>query len=159
MKCRLAAAGAVVLALTLGACGAAEEKAPTPVKTETRREVTATEKKWMLETEDGRRVFLRLNGSRAAEHLASRLPLTVMLENFSDNEKIFYPPETLPTEGTPKAETGKPGTPAYYAPWGDVALFYGPFRTNGDLYELGTVESAEKIANLTGKAVIKEASE
>lgn len=156
MKRFMAAAGALALALTLAACGTAAERAPAPVKTETNQEAVVTEKQIILETEGGKRVTLRLNGSGAAKALAAQLPLTVTLDDFSDNEKIFYPPEKLNVENTPKAQTGQPGTLAYYASWGDVVLFYGPYRPNGELYELGTYESAEGIETLSGKATIKE---
>lgn len=90
----------------------------------------------------GKTVTVRLNASPAADSLYAQLPLTVDLDNYSDNEKIFYPPTKLDTGDSPRAETGKPGTLAYYAPWGDVVLFYGPFRPNSELYELGTIESS-----------------
>ena len=52
--------------------------------------------------------------------------------------------------GAPHAENG-PGTLAYYAPWGDVVMFYGDYSADEGLYELGQVVSgAGVIADLTG---------
>ena len=62
-----------------------------------------------------------LNGSSAAEDLASRCPLDIVLENFADNEKIFYLDEPLDTGDTPLA-TGAAGTLCYFEPWNDVVI-------------------------------------
>lgn len=79
-----------------------------------------------VETDTYSIVFL-LNGSPAAISLYAQLPLTLPVENFGINEKIVYPPEELDVDGTPAAE-GPAGTLAYYAPWGNVAMFYGDLR-------------------------------
>ena len=44
-----------------------------------------------------------LNNSPAANDLYNQLPLSIDLEDYSTNEKIFYPPNKLNTESTPKA--------------------------------------------------------
>lgn len=104
-----------------------------------------------IETESGDILVLELNGSSAADSLYEQLPITVDVEDFSTNEKIFYPPEKLDLTDTPNAEMSV-GTLAYYAPWGNVVMFYGTYNPNGDLYELGHVVSGvESIEGLTGK--------
>lgn len=40
-------------------------------------------------------VAYQLNNSQAAKELYAQLPLTLKVENYSDNEKIFYPPKEL----------------------------------------------------------------
>ena len=65
----------------------------------------------------GNTVVYELNDSPAAVSLYEQLPLDLEVEDFSDNEKIFYPPYELETSQTPLAEGGA-GTLAYYAPWG-----------------------------------------
>lgn len=100
-------------------------------------------------------VVYALNDSPAAQSLLSQLPLTVEVENFSTNEKVFYPPQELDTTNTPLAEGGA-GTLAYYAPWGDVVLFYDSFSANGSLYELGeAVSGAEGISQMTGTITVE----
>lgn len=106
---------------------------------------------------DGGTVVYQLNGSAAAAALLAQLPLTVEVEDYSTNEKIFYAPEALDTVDTPLAEGGA-GTLAYYAPWGDVVMFYGDYRANGSLYELGEVVSGgELIAGMSGTVTIETA--
>lgn len=107
---------------------------------------------------NGNTIIFELNDSQAATDLYEQLPLTIETEDFSDNEKIFYPPEELNTEDAPLAEGGE-GVLAYYAPWGDVVMFYDDFRANGSLFELGqAVSGQELIGQLSGEITI-EASE
>lgn len=107
---------------------------------------------------DGQNIVFRLNDSPAANALYEQLPLFVQVENYSNNEKIFYPPNNLNTDDTPLAE-GPPGTLAYYAPWGNVVLFYGECGGAGGLYELGeAVSGAEQIETLSGEIQIDKVS-
>ena len=100
-------------------------------------------------------VVYALNDSPAAQGLLSQLPLTVEVEDFSTNEKVFYPPQELDTSDTPLAEGGA-GTLAYYAPWGDVVLFYDSFSANGSLFELGeAVSGAENIGQMSGAITVE----
>lgn len=64
----------------------------------------------------GSEVIYELNDSTAANSLYEQLPMTISVENYSTNEKIFYPAQRLDTTGTPLAKGGA-GTLAYYAPW------------------------------------------
>ena len=76
------------------------------------------------------------------------------MEDYSTNEKIFYPPGKLDASDAPVADAGK-GTLAYYAPWGDVVMFYDYFGKGSSLYELGTVISGEEfIEALSGSVEI-----
>lgn len=90
------------------------------------------------------RVIYSLNDSPAAQSLLEQLPLTMEVEDYSTNEKIFYPPRPLETQHTPVAEGGA-GTLAYYEPWGDVVMFYDDFNANSALYELGRIVSGEEL--------------
>ena len=99
-------------------------------------------------------IIYELNNSQAAKDLYSQLPLTLNVEDFSTNEKIFYPPNKLDTSYTPTAE-GHNGSLCYYSPWGDVVMFYDHFSPNSSLYELGRVVSGETdIENLTGTITV-----
>lgn len=101
-------------------------------------------------TEDGQSIVFELNDSLAAKQLYDQLPLTIEIEDFSTNEKVFYPPTALDVTDTPQAG-GSIGTLAYYAPWSDVVLFYDSYQPNTSLYELGQVISnGELIRDLKG---------
>ena len=103
------------------------------------------------------RVVFELNDSREADDLWAQLPLEAEVENFSNNEKIFYPKSELDTANTPLAEGGV-GTLAYYRPWGNVVMFYGPFYPNSSLYGLGrAVEGEDLISSFSGTLRIEKA--
>lgn len=106
-----------------------------------------------VQTENGSIIY-QLNDSAAAESLYQQLPITVESEDFSTNEKIFYPPQELDTDNCPFAAGGS-GTLAYYQPWGDVVMFYGNYSENPSLFELGHVISGEElISRLSGTITI-----
>lgn len=95
-------------------------------------------------------IICKLNESQAAKELYAQLPLTIEVEDFSTNEKVFYPPKKLSIDNTPMASGGK-GKLAYFEPWGDVVMFYDSFSENSSLFELGEVVSGEDdIENLSG---------
>ena len=101
-------------------------------------------------------IVYELNNSQAAKELYEQLPLTITVEDYSNNEKIFYPPKKLNTSGTPLANA-QSGTLAYYAPWGDVVMFYDDFGSASGLYELGNVISGgEHIKNMSSRIQIKK---
>ena len=168
---------ALVLALGLTACGqtgqnkqtgqGGQDSAPagtTAAAPETAEESTGTSSdsarntiSLRLTTEDGTVIEYSLNDSQAAADLYSQLPLTIEVEDYSTNEKIFYPPEELDTGDAPEAAGGA-GVLAYYEPWGDVVMFYDDFSTASGLYELGTVTSgSENISELSGSVLIEQA--
>ena len=105
-------------------------------------------------TSNGNTIVYGLNDSQAAKDLYAQLPLTIEVEDYSTNEKIFYPSEKLDASDAPVADEGK-GTLAYYAPWGDVVMFYDHFGKSSNLYELGMVISGEEfIEDLSGSVEI-----
>ena len=107
-----------------------------------------------VQDDNGNTVVFALNESAAAQDLFQQLPLVVEVENFSNNEKIFYP-EKLDVHDTPVADVAV-GTLAYYEPWGDVVMFYGEYNPNNALYELGhAVSGGDSISSLSGTVRIE----
>lgn len=101
-------------------------------------------------------ITFALNDSVAAKSLYEQLPLTIEVENFSSNEKIFYPTDKLDIDDTPRAGGGEAGVLAYYEPWKDVVMFYDSFSRASGLYELGTaITGANQIESLSGKITIE----
>lgn len=107
---------------------------------------------------NGNTMVFELNDSKAAKDLYDQLPLNIKVENYSNNEKIFYPPKKLNTSDTPQADA-RQGTLAYYAPWGDVVMFYKDFGTASGLFELGhAVSGREFIQGMSGTIRIEKAA-
>lgn len=65
-----------------------------------------------------------LENSIATQDLMKQLPLTLEFSDYVGTEKIAYPPQKLSTHGESTPYAGKAGDIAYYAPWGNLAIFY-----------------------------------
>jgi hypothetical protein len=93
-------------------------------------------------TLDGRPVDASLNGSPAAGDFAELLPLALDLEDFHQTERIADLPRRLTTSGAPEPRAPKAGDLTYYAPWGNLALFYRDGDSaNADLLVLGHIDA------------------
>ncbi|WP_405989947.1 cyclophilin-like fold protein [Streptomyces sp. NBC_00986] len=102
-------------------------------------------------TIDGHRLDATLNDSATARDFAALLPLTLNLSDFHETEKIADLPRRLSTSGAPDAAEAKPGDLAYYAPWGNLALYYrGSGSSDAGLIILGRVHGdTERLATAT----------
>nr|WP_243875905.1 cyclophilin-like fold protein [Streptomyces sp. 846.5] len=98
-------------------------------------------------TLDGRRVDATLNDSPAARDFAELLPLALDLQDFHGTERVADLPRKLETSGAPEPVAARAGDIAYYAPWGNLAIFYkdGP-APSADLLILGHLDiSADQL--------------
>lgn len=148
-----------VLAVT--GCGAREtaptQSVPQPVQQTAVAAETDT-RVIRVRDEAGHKALFVLNDSPAADSLYRQLPITVKVENFSTNEKIFYP-EALELGDTPQPD-GSVGALAYYEPWGNVVMFFDQYRVNGDLYALGQVsDGLDDIPRMSGMITVEAVKE
>ena len=81
-----------------------------------------------------------------ARDFASQLPLTLALKDYESTEKIADLPRKLNIEGAPKGHDPSPGDIAYYAPWGNLAIFYRDFGYSPGLVPLGRIDAATTTA-------------
>lgn len=104
-------------------------------------EPEATERKISLQI-NGRTYSATLYENPLADALYDMLPLTVSFEDYNTTEKIGYLPDhqPLPTEGANSGFEPAAGDLCYYAPWGNISLFYKSFRYSDDLYPIGHVD-------------------
>ncbi|WP_381790160.1 cyclophilin-like fold protein [Streptomyces niveus] len=110
-------------------------------------------------TIDGQPVDATLNDSPAARDLASLLPLTLDLEDFHGTERIADPPRKLTTEDAPEPQAPKTGDLTYYAPWGNLAIFYKDSPSaSEDLLVLGHIDADADLLSGTGRITIEAAS-
>jgi hypothetical protein len=91
-----------------------------------------------------------LDDTAAGRDFAALLPLTVALTDFHGTEKVSDLPRSLSTDGEPSGTTPSAGDIAYYAPWGNLALFYRDFSYSEGLVRLGRLEpgAAEVLSGL-----------
>jgi hypothetical protein len=86
-----------------------------------------------------------LNESKAAQDFASLLPLSLTLEEYASTEKISELPKRLSTEGAPPGFDPSAGDITYYAPWGNLAIFYRDFSYSDGLVALGTLDAGVEL--------------
>ena len=75
----------------------------------------------------------------AAREFESFLPLSLPMEDYAGKEKIGYLPQKLSTKGLQPYGAEAVGDIAYYAPWGNIAIFYRPYRYSRGLVRLGSL--------------------
>ena len=85
-----------------------------------------------------------LADNKTSKDLYKQLPLEVNIEDYAGLEKIFYPPNKLSTLGAPKGYKPSKGDITYYAPWGDIAIFYKDFSYAKGLIYLGKMQSFDE---------------
>ena len=107
---------------------------------------------------DEKTVVVRLQDTPSTRALLAQLPLTLKLSDHANTEKIAYLPEKLSTEGAPEGFDPSVGDVTYYAPWGNLAIFYEDFGYARGLVPLGVVESGLKdlAASKDGATVVVE---
>ena len=138
-------AGLILAAIVFSACGSADEIQ------QTRNEFYEGGSNLKIKVESKNAVVVyELHDSTAARELILQLPLEIEVENYGSNEKIFYPPKKLSTDGLKPADY-REGTLGYFEPWHDVVMYYDRFSAYPGLYDLGTcVSGLDSIKNLSG---------
>lgn len=109
-------------------------------------------------TFEGNEIYALINNSKAGNDFLSLLPLSVKAEDFNSTEKIFYLSKKLNTQNEPDGINPKAGYITYYAPWGNIAIFYKNFRYSNNLIYLGKFENVsdiEKLSNIKGNFDIR----
>lgn len=92
-------------------------------------------------------MYVNLDNNQASNDFLEMLPLTLTFEDYNNTEKIAILPNSLGVEGLPSGYTPEIGDFSYYAPWGNISIFYKEFRYSNSLYKLGTIESGTEIFN------------
>lgn len=101
-------------------------------------------------TVDGKAVEATLLDNATARDFLSLLPMTLTLEDYASTEKIGYPPRKLSTAGAPAGVDPAVGDITYYAPWGNLAIFYKDFGYSKGLVKLGRIDSGIEALSVRG---------
>jgi hypothetical protein len=101
-------------------------------------------------TVNGKAVDATLLDNATARDFLSLLPLTLTLEDYASTEKISYLRRKLSTAGAPAGVDPSPGDIAYYAPWGNLAVFYKDAGYAKDLVKLGRLDSGIEALSVRG---------
>ena len=95
-----------------------------------------------------------LRDSAAARDFLSLLPVTLPLEDYAATEKIAYLPRKLSTAGAPDGTDPSVGDIAYYAPWGNLAIFYKDAPYARGLLPLGRVDSSLDVLRAAARSKV-----
>ena len=100
-------------------------------------------------------ILFALNESSACKSFYRQLPLTVPVENYSNNEKIFQPPKKLDCSSVQEGDCPV-GSIAYFSPWNNICMYYGNAPRYSGLYVMGkAVKGAGQIGKISGKIKIE----
>jgi hypothetical protein len=93
-------------------------------------------------TVNGAPLAATLYDNAASRDLLKLLPLEMTFEDYASAEKIAYLPRKLDTAGAPAGFDPSPGDLTYYAPWGNLAIFYRDQPFARGLVSLGRIQSS-----------------
>ncbi|HAX78966.1 MAG TPA: hypothetical protein DCY88_24850 [Cyanobacteria bacterium UBA11372] len=99
-------------------------------------------------------VTATLNDSKTTRDFVSLLPLTLTLEDYARTEKISNLPKRLSTEDAPPGSDPAVGDIAYYAPWGNLAIYYRDFGYSNGLVILGKIDGGIEALNVPGSVKV-----
>lgn len=146
---------ALVMSLSYSACRAensipsnASMKMPTEISTK-----QADSMKINIKVKD-KVVTATLIDSKTTQDFISLLPLTLTLEDYARTEKISNLPKRLSTEDAPLGSDPSVGDIAYYAPWGNLAIYYRDFEYSNGLVILGKIDSGIEALNVPGSVEV-----
>jgi hypothetical protein len=88
-------------------------------------------------TVDGRTLTARLDDNATARDLLDQLPLTLRFRDFNRLEKIAKLPRPLTLDGAPVGADPDVDDLGYYAPSGDLVLYYGDVAYFDGIVRLG----------------------
>jgi hypothetical protein len=89
-----------------------------------------------------------LSDNATARDFAFLLPMTVTLNDYASTEKVSDLPRRLSTQGAPEGSDPSVGDITYYAPWGNLAIFYRDFHYSSGLIKLARIESGMEALNV-----------
>ncbi|WP_394678669.1 cyclophilin-like fold protein [uncultured Sphingobacterium sp.] len=92
-----------------------------------------------------------LYDNEASRDFAALLPMTLVLEDYNNTEKIVEISKKLSIDGAPSGFDPDIGDLTYYEPWGNLALFYKDFGYSNGLVSLGKVTEGLALFKNKGK--------
>jgi hypothetical protein len=101
-------------------------------------------------TIEGTVLTAALLDNQTSRDFVSLLPLTLTLKDYAATEKVSDLPKKLSTQGAPPGSDPSIGDITYYAPWGNLAVFYKDFSYSKGLVKLGKIDSGVEVLTRPG---------
>ena len=105
-------------------------------------------------TVNDRSITATLIDNPTTRDFISMLPLTLTFEDYAGTEKIAYLSRKLSREDAPEGFDPSIGDITYYAPWGNLALFYKDFGYAKGLVKLGSIDKGADALNVSGSVTV-----
>jgi len=105
-------------------------------------------------TVDNRSMTATLRDNPTTRDFVNLLPITLTLEDYASTEKIAYLPRKLSEESAPAGIDPSVGDITYYAPWGNLALFYRDFGYAKGLIKLGSIDDGVEAFDVPGSVKV-----
>jgi hypothetical protein len=96
-----------------------------------------------------------LDESETTRDFVSLLPLSLTLTDYAATERISDLPRRLSTKGAPPGSDPAVGDIAYYAPWGNLAIFYRDADYANGLIRLGRIDANVEALRRAGQLTVK----
>jgi hypothetical protein len=85
-----------------------------------------------------------------AADFISLLPLTLSLQDYAATEKVSDLPGKLTTAHAPEGYKPSVGDITFYAPWGNLAIFYKGFSYSSGLISIGKIDGDMNVLKQPG---------
>lgn len=145
----------LIVSLSYSACGADNGVPGNASSTMPTEQATQQANSMKINITVGEQVVIAtLIDSKTTQDFIALLPLTLTLEDYASTEKISDLPERLSTEDAPAGSDPAVGDIAYYAPWGNLALFYRDFGYADGLVILGKIEEGIEVFSEPGSVAV-----
>ncbi|MEG4817318.1 cyclophilin-like fold protein [Microcoleus sp. K5-D4] len=146
---------ALAMSLSSSACRA-DNRMPSSAPSEMPTELSTEQPNRMkINIKVGNKVITAtLIDSKTTQDFISLLPLTLTLEDHANTEKISNLPRRLSTQDAPPDSDPAVGDIAYYAPWGNLAMYYNDFGYSNGLVILGKIDGDIETLNVPGSVEV-----
>ena len=140
----------------VGACSGQPAQADVSAETQSRSQHTLEEPMKIRIVAAGQTFTAVLEDSEAARDFTALLPIDLTLRDYNRTEKVADLPRRLATDSAPEGVDPALGDITYYAPWGNLAIFYRDFGYSRGLVRLGRIEGdLEVLAKADGPVRIE----
>lgn len=103
---------------------------------------------------DGTTLTATLDDTPSTREFMAQLPMELVLQDYAETEKISDLPRRLTAEGAPDGVAPRSGDLAYYAPWGNLAIFHKDFRFSRGLVRLGRLDGGIETIRRPGPMMV-----
>jgi len=104
---------------------------------------------------NGQIVTATLIDNATSRDFMALLPMSLKLEDYASTEKIAHLPRKLSTKGAPAGIDPEVGDIAYYAPWGNLAIYYRDFGYSSGLVRLGHIDTSMDVLRVGGSLEVQ----